>query len=135
MEAPRATVARSVRRLVRWGLVAKQAADGSITLNLTTAGRNSLLEDPLYLFAGDNPGEALASGITALVDRMQSRSGKSFGICRSCHHYRPTGDDEARCQLLHHRIAPDDAGQICVAHQTEAAALVSEAQRRHRWQT
>lgn len=128
-------MARSLRRLVRWGLVATQATNGSITLNLTPAARQSLLEDPLYLIAGDNPGDALASGITALVDRMQSRSGKSFGICRSCHHFRPSDDGEARCQLLHQRIAPDETGQICIAHQTEAAALMSDAARRHRRHT
>jgi DNA-binding MarR family transcriptional regulator len=130
VESPRATVARTLRRLVQWGLVVRQVTNGSTTLNLTPAGRQALFEDPLYLIAGDNPGEALASGITALVDRMHSRSGRSFGVCRSCHHFWPSNDGQAHCQLLHQRIAPDETGQICFAHQTEAAGQISEASRR-----
>ena len=135
MEAPHATVARTLRRLVQWGLVVRHATRGSITLNLTPAGRQALTEDPLYLIAGDNPGDALAGGITALVDRMHSRSGKSFGVCRSCHHFRPSEGGGARCQLLHQQIAPSETRQICIAHQTEAAALMSGAARRHRRHT
>ena len=132
---PRSLAARQLRRLIRAGLVAEQLHGGDITLLLTEAGRQRLADDPLRAVAEATGGEVsdmLAAGIGAMVERLHSRGGKSFGVCRSCHHFQPAENGAAHCQLLRLRIGAKETGQICVAHQTEATALISAAARRHR---
>lgn len=132
---PRSLAARQLRRLIRAGLVAEQHHDGDITLLLTEAGLQRLADDPLRAVAeatGGEFGDMLATGIGAQVERLHSRGGKSFGACHSCHHFQPAGNGAAHCRLLRLQIGPKQTGQICVAHQTEATALISAAARRHR---
>ena len=132
---PRSLAARRLRRLVRMGLVVEHRHNDDVTLLLTGAGQQRLGDDPLQMVAeaaGNEGGAELTSGIGALVERLHSRGGKSFGVCRTCHHLLPTDDGAARCQLLRLLIVAEEAGQICVAHQTETAALISAAARRHR---
>jgi DNA-binding MarR family transcriptional regulator len=118
------TVSQSLQRLEEGGWLKRQADpdDGRVTrLALSRRGLQLLAAD------GDDWIEALGrvpareSGAAAdalrlaLGEWQRSRSGRSFGVCSSCAHFRTEGHD-LRCGLTGESLSEHDATRICREH-------------------
>ncbi|MBM4059799.1 MAG: winged helix-turn-helix transcriptional regulator [Planctomycetes bacterium] len=51
-----------------------------------------------------------------LVDLQRARGGRTFGVCRTCHHFRP-GAGDARCGLTDEPLATEQTSRICREHE------------------
>ncbi|NMF91594.1 MarR family winged helix-turn-helix transcriptional regulator [Aromatoleum petrolei] len=121
------TVSQTVQLLERKGLVRRDvdARDRRVTrLSLTDAGRRLIAEietDGAWTAALG----ALDAGETADATRVLTnllrqwqgaRGGATFGVCRSCAHFRIEGAAAFRCGLTGEVLSEFDSGQICREH-------------------
>lgn len=125
----RGTVSQTLKALARKGLVVEVAGDGDrrrIRYDVTVDGVARETKDrPLDMALRSLPsGDAGHLDVTlsaTLRDVLAARSGRSFGICRTCVHHEPR-DVGAHCRLLQVDLAPEERGQICHEHDPGIAA-------------
>jgi DNA-binding MarR family transcriptional regulator len=127
LSATRGTVSQTLKALERKGLVCVAPSDGdrrSIAYAPTPEGaaiaaRGGAVDDALT----DLPtptAAALADGLAELTrDVLARRSGRSFGMCRTCRHHHPRGPG-GFCRLLGVDLDPPETRQLCHEH-AEAA--------------
>lgn len=131
LQLTRGTVSVSVRHLEELGLLARtpDTADRRrVRLELTAAGRRLARRwqaDRLVglAAAGLPPGHRrqLIRELEVLAATMVQRGGgRTFGVCRSCAHFRPAGPARraggAHCALLDIPLVADETERICVEH-------------------
>lgn len=121
------TVSQTVQLLERKGLVRRDAdaKDRRVTrLSLTAEGGRVLADieaDGAWLEALgalDEKEVGDATGVlTNLLRHWQgARGGASFGVCRSCVHFRVEGAGAFRCGLTGEALSEIDSGLICREH-------------------
>lgn len=128
----RGTASQTLRSLAAKGLVAENRSERdkrSISYDLTEAGRAQAARQGDLDAALDRLSD---HGIGALSDLLADvlrqtldvRQGRSFGVCRTCRHYRPQGASgtTAHCALLDVPLSVEDAGRICHEHSARGAA-------------
>lgn len=130
--ATKGTVSQTLLALERKGMVSRMPRPGegrSIQIVLTDKGRDMLSRDPRRKIDAVASGldsdidTAMRQGVYALLqDRVTAMGLKTFGLCRSCRHFRRLGskDDPAgphRCALLDLPLAEADTSRLCVEHQ------------------
>ncbi|MDP1653255.1 MAG: MarR family transcriptional regulator [Rhodocyclaceae bacterium] len=119
------TVSQSLKRLEARGWV-KRGADASdrriVRLALTRNGLGQLddgIEAEWQAAATRLPAAARRAAESALTQLLagwqQSRDGRSFGVCRSCKHFRE-GSTEHRCGLTGEALSEQDSARICREH-------------------
>jgi DNA-binding MarR family transcriptional regulator len=119
------TVSQSLKILEERGWLMRQndAVDRRcIRLSLTTAGQAVLatvVDDAWGATAATLPAaeQAVLSQLLArlLSTWQQARHGKTFGVCRSCRHFRP-GQTTHHCGLTGEALSEDDSARICREH-------------------
>lgn len=131
--ATKGTVSQTLMALERRGLVAK-CADAedrrAVRIELTEAGRVMLGGDPLADLGGVLAGlpgvrrRRLESDLElALARIVEDISGRPFGVCADCRHFRRgDGPSVHRCRLLGADLGEADSRQICVEQEPRTAA-------------
>lgn len=125
----RGTVSQTLKALARKGLVAEAAEDGDrrrIRYDATANGMARETTDrPLDMALRSLPPDEAVRLDATLSETLRAvlatRSGQSFGICRTCAHHEPR-DVGAHCRLLRVDLAPEERGQICHEHDPGIAA-------------
>lgn len=121
------TVSQSLRLLQEKGLI-RRSADASdrrvVRLSLTARGQKAL--DALgFATAWDGAIAALSAAQAAAADEaltgalraLQKSTGSlSFGVCRSCDHFRREAAEEFRCGLTGEPLSAQDSALICREH-------------------
>jgi DNA-binding MarR family transcriptional regulator len=124
----RGTVSRTLSSLETKGYISRADSkrDGrSVEFSLSGKGERVLRSDPIIQLAedieragGTDVGalrEALRSTLHAALERNQ---GRTFGICRTCRHFRRGGGTSTRtphrCALLDVSLSECDSKKICV---------------------
>jgi DNA-binding MarR family transcriptional regulator len=121
----RGTVSQTLLSLEAKGLIERQAnaRDGrSVLLALTKSGLKFLDADPVRALAkmidATGAGACLADDLEAgLRVAIAERSGRAFGACHTCRHFRRdqrTGASPHHCALLDEPLSEVDAFAICV---------------------
>ena len=120
------TVSQSLKLLEERGWVVRAHDTGDrrvLRLALTEAGRQRLggVADAGWrgaveaLPAGER--EAAEAALAHLLAGwQQARGGRTFGVCRSCVHFRP-GAVEHHCGLTGEVLSEEDSGRICREHE------------------
>jgi DNA-binding MarR family transcriptional regulator len=127
------TVSQTVQWLERKGLVRREAdaRDRRVTrLSLTGEGRRVLAAieaDGAWSAAlgalGGKEAAAATTVLTGLLRHWQAaRGGATFGVCRSCAHFRVEGAATFRCGLTGDALSAFDSGQICREHRVPEQA-------------
>lgn len=119
------TVSQSIKLLESRGYLARQGDDGDrriVRLALTAAGRACLddrIDAAWQAAIADLPVADRVVAETALTRLLagwqRARDGRTFGVCRSCRHFRP-GTPEHRCGLTGEALSEEDSGRICREH-------------------
>ena len=137
------TVSQSLLLLQQKGLI-RRAADAQdrriVRLSLTARGHKAL--DALgFATAWDGAiatlpaaqAAAADAALTGALRALQKSTGSlSFGVCRSCDHFRREGADAFRCGLTGEPLSPQDATLICREHRLASVAdLRSRGRDRH----
>ena len=128
LNTTKGTVSQSIKVLEREGLISKfsDANDGRVVrLRLLKKGLKLLdrLGAASWIHAatgelGSGVQAALGRSLTELLRRAQRHNAsKSFGICRSCHHYQRLDSGKFRCGITQERLTTADSGMICVEHE------------------
>lgn len=119
------TVSQSLKLIEERGWVLRQSDETDrrlVRLALTEAGREVLEQAPgdswrsavEQLPAGEQ--EQLRASLTRLLAFwQQARGGKTFGVCRTCRHFRP-GESVHQCGLTGEALSDADSEQICREH-------------------
>lgn len=119
------TVSQSLKILEERGWVLRQADESDrrvVRLALSDTGRrvlDSATDDAWqaalrHLPSGDQ--ESLRTLLTRLLASwQQERNGKTFGVCRTCRHFRP-GETGHQCGLTGEALSEADSAQICREH-------------------
>ena len=117
----RGTVSQTLKGLAAKGfLTAKPDPQDkrSLSYALTDKGHLALSRDGSGLNVLGN--EGLTALNSALKDALEAllidRGGRSFGLCRTCHHHRSQPRGHAHCALLDVPLTPPEADQICHEH-------------------
>jgi len=121
----RGTVSQTLIALEAKGLLTKtpHLKDGrSVTLDLTSAGRQLLAQSAVHELAGDIAASADAETLAreldnALREALRRRGQQAFGVCRTCRHFRAhvrEGKAPHHCSLLDERLSEPEAALICV---------------------
>lgn len=122
------TVSQTLAVLQLRGLVltADDAADGRrVHLRLSAKGRRvaERLTSPLLaeaLAAVPHAGE-LADQLEQLLVAMQrARGGRTFGVCRTCRHFRPAAAGGGVCGLTGEPLPAEQTTRICREHELPA---------------
>lgn len=133
LQATKGTVSQTLNALERKGLIARLSDPASariVRLALTNAGRKLSAKDPLLGLADaiDSLPEYRAADLSqALLDVLaqwqRANSGKPFGACRTCRHFRKDASGGAPhwCALLDQGLSDADSLFICAEHETQAA--------------
>lgn len=119
------TVSQSLKILEERGWVLRQP-DGAdrrvVRLTLSEAGLKALerADDDAWRIAAQhlpaNERERLRSLLTRLLSSwQQERNGKTFGVCRTCRHFRQ-GESSHQCGLTGEALSEADSEQICREH-------------------
>ncbi|MCA9489889.1 MAG: winged helix-turn-helix transcriptional regulator [Myxococcales bacterium] len=85
----------------------------------TDAGRALVasVESVSPLLADATLEEPTHRALTALLSDLQRRhGGRSFGVCRTCAHFRPTGAGDGICGLTGDPLTSSDAQLVCREH-------------------
>lgn len=124
------TVSQTLNALARKGLIAKRADTRSarvVRLELTAAGLALLERDPLHQLAEAAAGwpsqerARLDQALADLLRSTQKRNGfKTFGVCRTCRHFRAGASGGAFCGLLAEPLSRADTEAICHEHASPA---------------
>ena len=119
------TVSQSLKILEERGWVIRQGDEADrriVRLALTKTGRgilDSAVDDAWRTAARHLPAdeqESLRTLLTRLLASwQQERNGKTFGVCRTCRHFRP-GETDHQCGLTGEALSEADSGQICREH-------------------
>ena len=119
------TVSQSLKRLEARGWVERiaDAQDGRVVRLLLSRDGARQLDDTVeaewHAAAAALPAPQRDAAEAALRQLLtgwqQSRQGRSFGVCRSCTHFR-AGSDEHRCGLTGEPLSDDDSTRICREH-------------------
>lgn len=119
----RGTASQTLKALQRKELISEQRSEAdkrSIRYDVTEDGLALLGERSALEMAIDALPEDLAAsleqGLKALVtSALRDRGGKTFGVCRTCRHFRAeiTG---GHCQLLDVSLSAADAASLCHEH-------------------
>ncbi|MEK7265917.1 MAG: MarR family transcriptional regulator [Pseudomonadota bacterium] len=120
LNSSRGTVSQTLIALEEKGLIekTKSATDArSFNLALSTAGRSMLASDSEAGLARDLDATGAAAMVAAALDQalvsaLTRRGGKTFGICRTCKHFR-RGAAAHHCALLDEKLAAQEAEAIC----------------------
>lgn len=124
----RGTVSQTLKALARKGLVVEAAEDGDrrrIRYDVTAEGSAHGRADRALdrALRGLSPADADRLDAT-LSDTLRAvlvaRSGRSFGICRTCAHHDPR-DVGGYCRLLKADLGPEEPAQICHEHEPRIA--------------
>lgn len=120
------TVSQSLKRLEARGWVKRlaDARDGRVVrLALTRSGLRQFddgVDAEWQAATARQPAAGRHAAEAALTQLLagwqQSRGGRSFGVCRSCRHFR-TGSDEHRCGLTGEALSEQDSARICREHE------------------
>ncbi len=126
------TVSQSLKLLESRGWITRQgdARDRRVMrFFLTPEGAALIAEDPgdatwdqalAALPAADRESAAATLG-RLLRGWQQGRDGLTFGVCRSCEHFRrQSGNDGQRCGLTGEPLSDADATRICREHKQPA---------------
>lgn len=120
------TVSQSLTRLEARGWVKRLAdtRDGRVVRLALTRGGLRQLDDGIDAewraaidrlpAAGRHAAEAALTQL--LTGWQQARGGRSFGVCRSCRHFRE-GSGEHRCGLTGEPLSEEDSTRICREHE------------------
>lgn len=127
LSATRGTVSQTLKALARKSLITETRSSSdrrSISYDVTphgeAASRNGTTIDAVLEAMNADEAAALAKTLKGLVGTiLQTRAGRSFGICSTCRHHRIRADGTF-CALLNEALAPREADQIC--HEHDAAA-------------
>jgi len=134
------TVSQSLQLLLRERLI-RRASDEKdrrvIHLSLTARGRKALdtlgfLSEWNAALAALAPEEVAAgdAAMTGALRMLQRRTGNlTFGVCRSCDHFRIEDADAFRCGLTGEPLSVQDSALICREHRL---ATVQELRARAR---
>lgn len=125
----RGTVSQTLKALARKGLVAEAAEEGDrrrIRYDVTAKGETYGQKDRALDAAlrGLPPADAAHLDATlseTLRALLAARSGRSFGICRTCAHH-DARDVGGHCRLLDVALGPEERVQICHEHAPRIAA-------------
>ena len=124
------TVSQTLQALERKGLVEKRAAASdrrSVKINLTKAGETLLTDDPLSDLEASidalpkNKQELFGATLEGLMKNLlHRRSGKAFGACKTCRHFRRDKNQGAPffCSLLSEPLSTSDSEMICAEQET-----------------
>lgn len=120
------TVSQSLKRLEARGWVKRTAdvRDGRVVRLAPTRGGLKQLDDSVeaewHTAAAGLPAAERSAAESALTQLLagwqQSRGGRSFGVCRSCRHFRK-GTAEHRCGLTGEALSERDSTLICREHE------------------
>lgn len=127
------TVSQTLRALESKGLVEKRAdAEDArvVRLRLTRHGKATAKRTfPLPVArelaeelgkSGTASAEAELRGVLTALQR--ARDHRSFGVCRTCAHFRKDGKDSYRCGLTGETLLIDETSLLCREHQPRDAA-------------
>lgn len=119
------TVSQSLKILEERGWVLRQADEADrrvVRLALSDAGRGVLdsAADDAWRTAAQHLPAGEQENLRALLTRLlaswqQERNGKTFGVCRTCRHFRP-GETTHQCGLTGEALSEADSRQICREH-------------------
>lgn len=119
------TVSQSLKILEERGWVSRQTDEADrrvVRLALTETGRRALdsAADDAWRAAAQHLPAGDQENLGALLTRLlaswqQARDGKTFGVCRTCRHFRP-GDPNHQCGLTGEALSETDSRQICREH-------------------
>lgn len=119
------TVSQSLKRLEQHGWVRRLAdtADGRVVRLILTQDALDLLrsaDEPDWqaVLAAIDPDRRRSASTAlrhALAEWQRARGGRSFGVCRSCAHFRQDNDG-LRCGLTREALSASDATRICREH-------------------
>ncbi len=122
------TASQTLQALQRKGLITKEAdsEDGRVVhLRLTEEGREHLRHGRPEAFKralaklGEEESSALGKSLEALLLGLQrGHGGRTFGICRTCRHFRDLGPEGFRCGLTHEPLALPESRLLCREHET-----------------
>lgn len=132
----RGTVSQSLKRMTEHGWICRSAdaVDKRIVrLWLTPAGQRLLEDNAAHVWQdviatlprAERDAAEMALG-RVLSGWQQARAGQTFGVCRSCAHFRP-GADTHRCGLTGEELSDDDGQRICREHQ-QSSPLAAQAE-------
>lgn len=119
--ATKGTVSQTVTSLERKGLVERvdDARDRRVSHCRPTASGERLVREwlpPPALAQVD--GEAAVGALEdLLVALIRARGGATFGVCRTCAHFRAEGP---RCDLVQEPLAEAESALLCREHQPTA---------------
>ncbi len=128
----RGTASQTLLALERKGLITKtpDAKDGRVArCALTPAGRKALTQaashDPVAReleALGEQKRAQLLELLVPLLRAVQrSHQGLTFGVCRTCAHFRPRGKNRYQCGLTGEPLTKADTGRICREHDSGEA--------------
>jgi DNA-binding MarR family transcriptional regulator len=119
------TVSQSLKILEERSWVLRQADEADrrvVRLALSDAGRGVLdsTADDAWLTAAQHLPAGEQENLRTLLTRLlaswqQERNGKTFGVCRTCRHFRP-GETTHQCGLTGEALSEADSRQICREH-------------------
>ena len=126
--ATKGTVSQSLLVLYRRGLIERETDRKDrriVRLRLSAAGRKMATANARagrWQAALDRlPGhqrEAAQQALAELLRQLQrARGGRTFGVCRSCAHFRRESGHRLRCGLTGEALGAADAGRICREHE------------------
>ena len=126
------TVSQSIKVLERKKLVSKlsDARDGRVVrLRLLKKGKDLLTgideESPIQAAIeelGPDEKALLATSLTTLLRSAQRlNASKTFGVCRTCRHFKKLDSNGFQCGLTSEPLNADDSTRICVEHENKHA--------------
>lgn len=126
------TVSQSLLWLYRKGLVERRPddRDGRVVRLALTPQAHALLEqggdDESWIRAADTLDDREAQGMLDMLTRLlraiqAQRGGRSFGVCRTCLHFRSEDCGGFRCGLTGDELTAEDSLKICREHSVAGA--------------
>lgn len=135
LASTRGTVSRTLASLEAKGYVTRAAnrRDGrSVEFVLSADGERTLKRDPLLILAKDIE-HASGADVVAVRDALRQtlhdaitrNQGRTFGVCRTCRHFRadlrPSTRAPHHCALLDEPLSEGDSRAICAEQETAVA--------------
>lgn len=91
-----------------------------VRLSVTAKGRRLLARLPTETLASV-PAAKLAESLAGpleqlLIELQRARGGRSFGVCRTCRHFRSSGFGQYQCGLTGEPLSVDQSTRLCREH-------------------